>query len=117
MAEKAQYSKSKVPLFINRTQPFLVHAWSVRGVIFKKNPSMEADIQPKKHTALQGKCPYLLTDRNETFNVRSACVGNAKYEFSGKYLKWKPRYTRKSRLLSKLHHVIIMCYKFSELVD
>jgi len=56
---------------------------------------MVAEIQPKRHTASQVKCPYLLTDRNETLNVRSACVGNAKYEFSEKYLQWKLKNGRK----------------------
>ena len=36
---------------------------------------MVAETQPKRHTALQVKCPYLLTDQNERFSVRSACVG------------------------------------------
>jgi hypothetical protein len=46
---------------------------------------MEADIQPKKHTALQVKCPSLLTHRNETY-VCSECAENEKYEFSEQYL-------------------------------
>jgi len=44
--EKAQCSKSKVPLFINRTQPNSNRFYYMRGVcevrIFKKNPSMES---------------------------------------------------------------------------
>jgi hypothetical protein len=66
----------------------------------RKIPQMGTEIQSKKHIAVQVKCPQLLTDCSQTCTVRSACVDDARHGSSGKYLQWKPRNRRKSRVLT-----------------
>ena len=41
---------------------------------FSKTTPMEAEIEPRIHIGLQVRCPWLVTDRNETWAVCSAHV-------------------------------------------
>jgi hypothetical protein len=73
----------------------------MRGKKFQKNPSSVCRDTADKFCVLQVKCPQLLTDRNQTCELRSACVENVRYRFSRKSFQWKPRYSQKGTLFSE----------------
>jgi len=77
-----------------RTYGFAAHARG-EAYIFRKIPPMRDEIQPKRYTALQVKCPSLLTTRNQTFNIFNVRLGSARKDFSRKSFQWKQTYSRK----------------------
>jgi len=62
---------------------------------------MEAEIQPKRVYVLQVKYPQLSLDRNQTHAFCSVHVESAKIEVWGKFLYWKPKYSRKGTSFSQ----------------
>ena len=67
----------------------------VRCVNFHENPSMNAEIQPRRNTVLQVNSSLLLADGNQTCIIYSACVESAGYNILGKPLQWKSKYSQK----------------------
>ena len=102
-AEKVLYTPSTVPVILDRSQPNFHRLSRVRGKcgawIFTKITALKPDIQPKRNIVLEVKCPLLVTDRNQTYIMSSACVERARCEFSGKSLQLKPKSSLDSTLL------------------
>jgi hypothetical protein len=61
----------------------------------------------RKAKFYSNKVPYLLTDRNQTCTICSACAYFANYEVSTKSLSRKQRYSRKGTLFSTQSALII----------
>ena len=59
--------------------------------ILRKTSPLQAEVEPKMYLILQVKCPQLVTDHNQNGKVNIVREESARYEFSGKFLKQKPR--------------------------
>lgn len=81
--------------------PFVMHAWKVQGMEIQENPKNGTRIQLTSYFYSPIKCPWLLTDRKQTYGICSACVGNANCGVWGKSVQWEPRYYRTCTFLSK----------------
>jgi hypothetical protein len=74
---------------------------------FSRISQIETDIQTKSYGVLEVKTPLLLTDRNQTSGVCSACMENVCYEVSEKSFQREPIYSREGTMLfeeSDLHY-------------
>ena len=102
-AEKVLCTPSTVPAILDRSQPNFHRLSHMRGKcgmwIFTKITSLKPEIQPKRYFVLEVKCPLLVTDRNQTYIMCSACVERARCELSGKSFQLKPKSSRESTLL------------------
>jgi hypothetical protein len=103
--ERVHCHSCKVPFIIDGLQPILHrlsgmcvkwHKW-----FFRKIPPVEAEIHKRRYIAIQVKCPLVLTDCNQSDVVCIECAWNARCEFLGRSVQWKPTYTRESTLLLK----------------
>lgn len=69
--------------------------------ILRKIFWMEAEMLLKRCCVFHVKCRKLLTDRNQTCSVCISCIQSKKYTCMGKFLQWKPTFSRKGTLYSR----------------
>jgi len=72
-----------------------IREWS-KVWIFVVIPPVEAELQLRMNNALQVNVPWYLGDCTQTCTISISCVGNARYGFSEKLLRWKLSISQKS---------------------
>jgi hypothetical protein len=60
--------------------------------VFQENPTMQAQIKPRRCSVIQVKFLTLLIDCNHSYAINISCRESARYEFSGKSLERNPSY-------------------------